>query len=151
MAHFAQFHHKNIVSLIHVFRQKKKTCLVFEFIDHTILDELQHYFCGLDNKRQKYLFQLLQAIEYLHNNNNLLRIKLFCFFFFLSFVIHHDLKPENILLTQSGITKFCDFGFVTLATPGDVYTDYVVTRWYRAPELVLKDPTCGKHMCFFFF
>ncbi|KAM7101307.1 LOW QUALITY PROTEIN: cyclin-dependent kinase-like 3 [Ciconia maguari] len=65
-----QFHHENIVNLIHVFNQKKKRLyLVFEFIDHTILDELQHYFHGLDNKRPKYLFQLLQAIEYLYNNN----------------------------------------------------------------------------------
>ncbi|KAM6249089.1 LOW QUALITY PROTEIN: cyclin-dependent kinase-like 3 [Spheniscus humboldti] len=64
-----RFHH-NIVDLIRVFRQKKKTS-VCEFIDRTILDELQHYFHGLDNKRQKYLFQLLQAIEYLHNNDYL--------------------------------------------------------------------------------
>ncbi|KAM9602977.1 LOW QUALITY PROTEIN: cyclin-dependent kinase-like 3 [Morphnus guianensis] len=125
---FSRFHHKNIVNLIHVFRRKKKLHLVFEFIDHTILDELQHYFHGLDNKR-KYLFLLLQAIEYHHNNN----------------VIHHDVKPENILLTQSGITKLCDFGFATLATPGDAYTDYVVT-WYRASELVLKDPTYEKYI-----
>ncbi|XP_062443714.1 cyclin-dependent kinase-like 3 [Rhea pennata] len=125
-----QFHHENMVNLIDVFRQKKRIHLVFEFVDHTILDELQHYCRGLDNKRlKKYLFQILRAVEYLHNNN----------------VIHRDIKPENILVSQSGITKLCDFGFArTLATPGDVYTDYVATRWYRAPELVLKDRTYGK-------
>ncbi|KAM8798839.1 cyclin-dependent kinase-like 3 [Eudromia elegans] len=125
-----QFHHENMVNLIDVFRQKKRIHLVFEFVDHTILDELQHYCRGLDNKRlKKYLFQILRAIEYLHNNN----------------IIHRDIKPENILVSQSGITKLCDFGFArSLAKAGDVYTDYVATRWYRAPELVLKDRTYGK-------
>ncbi|KFV73554.1 Cyclin-dependent kinase-like 3, partial [Struthio camelus australis] len=125
-----QFHHENMVNLIDVFRQKKRIHLVFEFVDHTVLDELQRYCCGLDKKRlKKYLFQILRAVEYLHNNN----------------VIHRDIKPENILVSQSGITKLCDFGFArTLATPGDVYTEYVATRWYRAPELVLKDRTYGK-------
>uniref|UniRef100_G1KAZ0 Cyclin-dependent kinase-like 3 n=1 Tax=Anolis carolinensis TaxID=28377 RepID=G1KAZ0_ANOCA len=125
-----QFRHENLVNLIEVFRQKKKIHLVFEFIDHTILDELQHYSHGLDNRRLKrYLYQILRAIVYLHSNN----------------VIHRDIKPENILVSQTGITKLCDFGFArTLAAPGDVYTDYVATRWYRAPELVLKDTTYGK-------
>ncbi|OBS83197.1 hypothetical protein A6R68_22809, partial [Neotoma lepida] len=124
-----QFRHENLVNLIEVFRQKKKIHLVFEFIDHTVLDELQHYCHGLESKRlRKYLFQILRAIEYLHNNN----------------IIHRDIKPENILVSQSGITKLCDFGFArTLAAPGDVYTDYVATRWYRAPELVLKDTSYG--------
>ncbi|XP_051834155.1 cyclin-dependent kinase-like 3 isoform X2 [Antechinus flavipes] len=125
-----QFRHENLVNLIEVFRQKKKIHLVFEFIDHTVLDELQHCCHGLESKRlRKYLFQILRAIEYLHNNN----------------IIHRDIKPENILVSQSGITKLCDFGFArTLAAPGDIYTDYVATRWYRAPELVLKDTTYGK-------
>lgn len=62
-------------------------------------------------------------------------------------IIHRDIKPENILVSQSGITKLCDFGFArTLAAPGDVYTDYVATRWYRAPELVLKDTSYGKYV-----
>ncbi|XP_054344561.1 cyclin-dependent kinase-like 3 isoform X8 [Pongo pygmaeus] len=127
-----QFHHENLVNLIEVFRQKKKIHLVFEFIDHTVLDELQHYCHGLESKRlRKYLFQILRAIDYLHSNN----------------IIHRDIKPENILVSQSGITKLCDFGFArALAAPGDIYTDYVATRWYRAPELVLKDTSYGKFM-----
>uniref|UniRef100_A0A8C3VM20 Cyclin-dependent kinase-like 3 n=1 Tax=Catagonus wagneri TaxID=51154 RepID=A0A8C3VM20_9CETA len=125
-----QFRHENLVNLIEVFRQKRKIHLVFEFIDHTVLDELQHYCHGLESKRlRKYLFQILRAIDYLHNNN----------------IMHRDIKPENILVSQSGVTKLCDFGFArTLAAPGDIYTDYVATRWYRAPELVLKDTSYGK-------
>uniref|UniRef100_A0A8C6RU16 Cyclin-dependent kinase-like 3 n=1 Tax=Nannospalax galili TaxID=1026970 RepID=A0A8C6RU16_NANGA len=120
-----QFHHENLGNLIEVFRQKKKIHLVFEFIDHTVLDELQHYCHGLESKRLiKYLFHILCAIEYLHNNN---------------------------VISQSGITKLCDFGFArTLAAPGDIYTYYVATRWYRAPELVLKDTSYGKSNFFFF-
>ncbi|XP_060094315.1 cyclin-dependent kinase-like 3 isoform X3 [Heteronotia binoei] len=125
-----QFRHENLVNLIEVFRLKKKIHIVFEFIDHTILDELQHYSHGLENRKLKrYLFQILRAVDYLHSNN----------------VIHRDIKPENILVSQTGITKLCDFGFArSLAAPGDIYTDYVATRWYRAPELVLKDTTYGK-------
>ncbi|XP_046323588.1 cyclin-dependent kinase-like 3 isoform X5 [Marmota monax] len=70
-----QFRHENLVSLIEVFRQKKRIHLVFEFIDHTVLDELQYYCHGLERKRlRKYLFQILRAIEYLHNNNACLQI-----------------------------------------------------------------------------
>jgi serine/threonine protein kinase len=39
----------------------------------------------------------------------------------------------------------CDFGFArTLAKPGEIYTDYVATRWYRAPELLVGDPNYGR-------
>lgn len=41
--------------------------------------------------------------------------------------------------------KLCDFGFArTLAGPGAKYTDYVATRWYRAPELLVGDTEYGK-------
>lgn len=60
-------------------------------------------------------------------------------------IIHRDIKPENILVSKSGIVKICDFGFArTLAQPGETYTDYVATRWYRAPELLVGDTKYGK-------
>ncbi|XP_005284041.1 cyclin-dependent kinase-like 2 isoform X2 [Chrysemys picta bellii] len=60
-------------------------------------------------------------------------------------IIHRDIKPENILVSQSGVVKLCDFGFArTLAAPGEAYTDYVATRWYRAPELLVGDTKYGK-------
>ena len=67
----------------------------------------------------------------------------FIFYFFQ--IIHRDIKPENILVSKGGVLKLCDFGFArTIAGPGEVYTDYVATRWYRAPELLVGDPNYGK-------
>ncbi|NXU81513.1 CDKL2 protein, partial [Oreotrochilus melanogaster] len=64
---------------------------------------------------------------------------------FLVQIIHRDIKPENILVSQSGVVKLCDFGFArTLAASGEAYTDYVATRWYRAPELLVGDIKYGK-------
>ena len=60
-------------------------------------------------------------------------------------IIHRDIKPENILVSKNGVVKLCDFGFArTLAQPGEIYTDYVATRWYRAPELLVGDTKYGK-------
>lgn len=52
--------------------------------------------------------------------------------------MHRDLKPENMLLSKEGVLKLCDFGFARhLEGPNAIYSDYVATRWYRAPELLL--------------
>lgn len=52
--------------------------------------------------------------------------------------MHRDLKPENMLLSEDGILKLCDFGFARrLGGPNSKYSDYVATRWYRPPELLL--------------
>lgn len=60
-------------------------------------------------------------------------------------VIHRDIKPENLLLSKNGVLKLCDFGFArALARPGSKNTDYVATRWYRAPELLVGDVDYGK-------
>ena len=60
-------------------------------------------------------------------------------------IIHRDIKPENILVSAEGMIKLCDFGFArTLVQPTDTMTDYVATRWYRAPELLLSDPNYGR-------
>uniref|UniRef100_A0A1I8HN14 cyclin-dependent kinase n=1 Tax=Macrostomum lignano TaxID=282301 RepID=A0A1I8HN14_9PLAT len=62
----------------------------------------------------------------------------------LHLCIHRDVKPENILVTRDTKVKLCDFGFARLLTgPGDEYTDYVATRWYRAPELLVGDTQYG--------
>ncbi|XP_007997101.2 cyclin-dependent kinase-like 2 [Chlorocebus sabaeus] len=125
-----QLRHENLVNLLEVCKKKKRWYLVFEFVDHTILDDLELFPNGLDYQVvQKYLFQIINGIGFCHSHN----------------IIHRDIKPENILVSQSGVVKLCDFGFArTLAAPGEVYTDYVATRWYRAPELLVGDVKYGK-------
>lgn len=67
---------------------------------------------------------MLKAVEFLHINK----------------IMHRDVKPENLLLSKSGIVKLCDFGFARgIKTQNFQYTDYVSTRWYRAPELLVGD------------
>eukprot|EP00128_Syssomonas_multiformis_P008355 Colp12_sorted_trinity150504_noHs@25989 len=124
-----QLKHGNLVNLLEVFRRKRKLHLVFEFIDRTVLDELDINPNGLDEKTvKKIINQVLKAVHFCHSHN----------------IIHRDVKPENILVTKNHVVKLCDFGFArSLGGPGAVYTDYVATRWYRAPELLVGDTQYG--------
>ncbi|KAK5986496.1 Cyclin-dependent kinase 1 [Trichostrongylus colubriformis] len=54
-----------------------------------------------------------------------------------------DVKPENILLTKNDVVKLADFGFARIINPQEMYTDYVATRWYRSPELLVGDTLYG--------
>uniref|UniRef100_A0A1I7XLJ6 cyclin-dependent kinase n=1 Tax=Heterorhabditis bacteriophora TaxID=37862 RepID=A0A1I7XLJ6_HETBA len=54
-----------------------------------------------------------------------------------------DVKPENILLTKNDMVKLADFGFARIINPTEMYTDYVATRWYRSPELLVGDTIYG--------
>ncbi|GIY17127.1 cyclin-dependent kinase-like 1 [Caerostris darwini] len=123
-----QLKHPNLVNLIEVFRRKRKLHLVFEYCDHTVLDILEKHPKGVPEQLTKrILWQTIQAINFCHQHN----------------CIHRDVKPENILLTKEGIVKLCDFGFARNLSPGENYTDYVATRWYRAPELLVGDTHYG--------
>lgn len=59
--------------------------------------------------------------------------------------MHRDIKPENILVSPHGVVKLCDFGCARfINTSDESFTDYVATRWYRAPELLVGDQRYGK-------
>ncbi|ESO93498.1 hypothetical protein LOTGIDRAFT_161601 [Lottia gigantea] len=124
-----QLKHNNLVNLIEVFRRRKRLHLVFEYVDHTALHELDSHPNGVgENTTMTIVYQTLLAVNFCHQHN----------------AIHRDVKPENILITRNGQVKLCDFGFARMLTgPGDEYTDYVATRWYRAPELLVGDTQYG--------
>lgn len=62
--------HDNLVNLLEVFRRKKRLYLVFEYVDRTVLDDLERHPRGLDETyAKKILFQVVRAIEFCHQNN----------------------------------------------------------------------------------
>lgn len=122
--------HGNIVSLKEAFRRKAKLYLVFEYVDKNLLEVLEEQPSGLDpNVVRMYIYQLVQAIYWCHSNS----------------VVHRDIKPENLLINiRTKALKLCDFGFArVLSKHNEDLTDYVATRWYRAPELLLGSTNYG--------
>ncbi|KAF8725838.1 hypothetical protein HU200_020399 [Digitaria exilis] len=120
--------HPDIVEIKHILlppsrREFRDIYVVFELMEsdlHQVIkanDDLtpEHY--------QFFLYQLLRGLKYIHTAN----------------VFHRDLKPKNILANADCKLKICDFGLARVAfndTPTAIFwTDYVATRWYRAPEL----------------
>jgi mitogen-activated protein kinase 15 len=77
----------------------------------------------LDVHKKFITFQVACALEYMHSRD----------------LIHRDIKPGNILLDADCNVKLCDFGLVRTASVDDSnrLTDYIATRWYRAPEIIL--------------
>jgi serine/threonine protein kinase len=66
--------------------------------------------------------QILRGLKYIHSAD----------------VLHRDLKPGNLLLNASCDLKICDFGLARTREAPTNMTEYVVTRWYRPPELFLQ-------------
>ncbi|MCL4155461.1 UNVERIFIED_CONTAM: hypothetical protein GTU68_024455, partial [Idotea baltica] len=131
-ATFQKVRHENLVNLIEFFRRKRRLYLVFEYVDHTVLDELESAEGGLEPAlARSHIFQVIRGIAYCHRNQ----------------IIHRDVKPENVLVSRLGVVKLCDFGFArVLDAPNEICTDYVATRWYRAPELLVGDAKYGREV-----
>lgn len=87
------------MSLLEVFRRKRRLHLVFEFCELTVLHELERYPQGCpEHLTKQIVFQTLQGVAYCHKQG----------------CLHRDIKPENILLTAQGQVKLCDFGFARM-------------------------------------
>ncbi|XP_061961181.1 mitogen-activated protein kinase homolog MMK2-like isoform X1 [Populus nigra] len=78
--------------------------------------------CCIFQALQYFLYQLLRGLKYVHSAN----------------VLHRDLKPSNLFLNANCDLKIGDFGLARTTSETDFMTEYVVTRWYRAPELLLN-------------
>lgn len=116
--------HDNIVEFKEAFKRKGNLYLVFEYVEKNLLELLQESPKGLDpSVIKKLIFQICLAIKYLHDMN----------------IVHRDIKPENLLVHDNLKLKLCDFGFARMIKSSrEKLTDYVATRWYRSPELLLS-------------
>ncbi|XP_064865527.1 cyclin-dependent kinase-like 5 isoform X1 [Oncorhynchus nerka] len=118
---------ENIVELKEAFRRRGKLYLVFEYVEKNMLELLEELPNGVpSDKVRTYIYQLIKAIHWCHKND----------------IVHRDIKPENLLISSDDILKLCDFGFARNLSEGNDanYTEYVATRWYRSPELLLGAP-----------
>ncbi|PVD23664.1 hypothetical protein C0Q70_16937 [Pomacea canaliculata] len=122
--------HPNVIKLHNVIKAEndKDIYLVFEFMETDLHNVIKRGNILKDVHKRYVMYQLFKAIKYLHSGN----------------VIHRDLKPSNILLDSECVVKLCDFGLARSLTQigideaGDPnLTEYVATRWYRAPEILL--------------
>ncbi|XP_008226354.1 PREDICTED: mitogen-activated protein kinase 19 [Prunus mume] len=104
-------------------REFKDIYVVFELMESDLHQVIKANDDLTREHHQFFLYQMLRALKYMHTAN----------------VYHRDLKPKNILANANCKLKVCDFGLARVAfsdTPTTIFwTDYVATRWYRAPEL----------------
>lgn len=118
-----EMRHINVIELIDVFESAKNLNLVLEFLPsdlEMVIKDRSILFGAGDVK--SWLLMTLRGVHHCHRN----------------FILHRDLKPSNLLLSETGELKIADFGLArSLGSPNEDFTSNVVTRWYRAPELLL--------------
>merc|ERR1719316_1532809 len=108
----------------------KDIYLVTELLD-TDLHYIIHSKQALsDDHIQYFVYQILRGLKAVHSAK----------------VLHRDLKPGNLLVNKNCDLKICDFGLARAIDPTEEkkdlgLTEYVVTRWYRAPELLVENQT----------
>ena len=114
--------HPNIVKLIDAYRVNDQLYLVFDFLEKTLYQTIisqTHPFP--ESQIKGILQQILQGLDYMHRQG----------------YFHRDLKPENLMLSDS-LCKIVDFGLAREIYTNVPMSDYVSTRWYRAPEMLLR-------------
>ena len=122
--------HQNLIRLhtVHVGKNNRDVYLVFELCEadlHTVIRS------GVTQDIQKpyIMYQIAKALNVMHSCD----------------VIHRDMKPSNILINQDCSVKLADFGISKVVKGSRMnMTDYIATRWYRPPELLLGWPIYGK-------
>ncbi|XP_065364641.1 extracellular signal-regulated kinase 7 [Calliphora vicina] len=131
--------HPNVVKLHNVYKASNNLdiYLIFEYMESDLHNIIKRGTILKDIHKRYVMYQLINAINYIHSGN----------------VIHRDLKPSNVLIDSKCRCKLADFGLArsvaNRALSGDntdmgsdkpaelLLTDYVATRWYRAPEILV--------------
>ena len=131
--------HPNIIKLIEVIREPNSDIsFVFEFCDCNLYEYISNHRkrkkAISEDKIHNIIYNITKGLSYMHSQN----------------IMHRDLKPENILIslnnlnnanfTNSNSIKIADFGTAKQVPQykNEDLTDYICTRWYRAPECVLR-------------
>lgn len=117
--------HPNIIKLHEVLYDEPtgRLALVFELMDMNVYEAIKgrrHYLP--EQKVKHYMYEMLKALDYMHRNG----------------IFHRDVKPENLLLMDDEI-KLADLGSCRGIYSRQPFTEYISTRWYRAPECLLTD------------
>ncbi|KVH89081.1 Protein kinase, ATP binding site-containing protein [Cynara cardunculus var. scolymus] len=115
------------IKLLHIIRPPQKenfndVYIVYELMDTDLHQIIRSNQPLADDHCRYFLYQILRGLKYVHSAH----------------VLHRDLKPSNLLLNANCDLKIGDFGLARTTSETDFMTEYVVTRWYRAPELLLN-------------
>ncbi|XP_038152218.1 serine/threonine-protein kinase ICK-like [Cyprinodon tularosa] len=118
-----KLNHANVIKLKEVIRENDHLYFIFEYMKENLYQLMK------DRTRlfpesavRNIMFQILQGLAFIHKHG-----------FF-----HRDMKPENLLCMGPELVKIADFGLAREIRSRPPYTDYVSTRWYRAPEVLLR-------------
>lgn len=128
--------HPNIIRLVDLIYASNtgSVAMAFELMDCNTYEFISEYKRPFEEQTALILiYQLLKSISYMHSKN----------------MFHRDIKPENCMINRETLVlKLCDFGSTRGIITSNVtpYTEYVSTRWYRAPECILTSGSYGKEV-----
>ncbi|XP_015268274.1 PREDICTED: serine/threonine-protein kinase MAK [Gekko japonicus] len=118
-----KLNHANVIKLKEVIRENDHLYFVFEYMKenlYQLMKDRNKLFP--ESVIRNIMYQILQGLAFIHKHG-----------FF-----HRDMKPENLLCMGPELVKIADFGLARELRSQPPYTDYVSTRWYRAPEVLLR-------------
>lgn len=117
--------HRNVVHLKEVILEHGEFYLVYEYCESSVYETINHLHSlreGVNKTTIRWLMhEILHGLAHIHRSG----------------FMHRDIKPENMLLASKNV-KICDFGTAKAVKSKGDFTDYVGTRWYRAPECLLE-------------
>ncbi|KAK1197609.1 MAK kinase, partial [Pygoscelis papua] len=118
-----KLNHANVIKLKEVIRENDHLYFVFEYMKENLYQLMKdRHKLFPESVIRNMMYQILQGLAFIHKHG-----------FF-----HRDMKPENLLCIGPELVKIADFGLARELRSQPPYTDYVSTRWYRAPEVLLR-------------